>query len=111
MTDVAAATAAVPSPLLAPAALAPLRDAVPCVAVHGQRDLLCPPAAAAALRAAWPELELRLVPGAGHSMYDPGIAHELVGATDAMRAAFPAWRGPTVGALNGRAGTGAQPAA
>lgn len=26
-----------------------------------------------------------MVPGAGHSMYDPSIAHELLEATDRMR--------------------------
>lgn len=34
---------------------------------------------------AWPELQLRLVGGAGHSHYDPAIQHELLDATDAMR--------------------------
>jgi hypothetical protein len=34
---------------------------------------------------AWPELQLRLVGGAGHSQYDPAIQHELLEATDAMR--------------------------
>jgi proline iminopeptidase len=58
---------------------------IPCVAVQGQWDLVCPPTTAVELGQAWPEMELRLVPQAGHSMYDPAIAHELVTATDRMR--------------------------
>ena len=30
-------------------------------------------------------MELRLVAGAGHSMYHPAIAHELLCATDRLR--------------------------
>jgi proline iminopeptidase len=56
----------------------------PCIAVQGQQDLICPPGTAFDLHQAWPDMELRLVPGAGHSMYDPAITHELVCATDRM---------------------------
>lgn len=56
----------------------------PCIAVQGQADLICPPGTAYDLHQAWPEMELRLVPHAGHSMYDPAIAHELVCATDRL---------------------------
>uniref|UniRef100_A0A383VL06 prolyl aminopeptidase n=1 Tax=Tetradesmus obliquus TaxID=3088 RepID=A0A383VL06_TETOB len=59
---------------------------IPCIAVQGQMDFVCPPTTAVDLSNAWPEMELRLVPGAGHSMYDPPITHELVCATDRMRA-------------------------
>jgi hypothetical protein len=59
---------------------------IPCIAVQGQMDFVCPPTTAVELSSAWPEMELRLVPGAGHSMYDPAILHELVCATDRMRA-------------------------
>ena len=31
---------------------------------------------------AWPQAELRIVPDAGHSAFEPGTVHELVGATD-----------------------------
>jgi hypothetical protein len=31
------------------------------------------------------QAELRVVGGAGHSMYDPPITHELVVATDSLR--------------------------
>jgi pimeloyl-ACP methyl ester carboxylesterase len=59
---------------------------IPCIAVQGQLDFVCPPTTAVELSGAWPEMELRLVPGAGHSMYDPAITHELLCATDRMRA-------------------------
>ena len=38
-----------------------------------------------ALHRAWPEAELRIVPDAGHSAFEPGILHELVTATDKFR--------------------------
>jgi proline iminopeptidase len=79
------------APLLAPAALAPLRAAgVPCVSIQGGADLVTPPAAAHALAEAWPEAEVAVVAGAGHSMYHPSITHELVCATDRLRALAPA---------------------
>eukprot|EP00878_Enallax_costatus_P010614 GHUV01011087.1.p1 GENE.GHUV01011087.1~~GHUV01011087.1.p1 ORF type:complete len:233 (+),score=70.93 GHUV01011087.1:630-1328(+) len=58
---------------------------IPCIAVQGQMDFVCPPITAVELSKAWPEMELRLVPNAGHSMYDPAIMHEVVCATDRMR--------------------------
>ena len=62
---------------------------IPCIAVQGQWDLVCPPTTAVELGQAWPEMELRLVPRAGHSMYDPAITHELVTAADRMRVLQP----------------------
>lgn len=58
---------------------------IPCIAVHGQLDFVCPPTTPYDLHCAWPEMELRMVPAAGHSMYDPAITHELVSATDRLR--------------------------
>jgi proline iminopeptidase len=37
------------------------------------------------LHRAWPEADLRIVPDAGHSAFEPGNAHELVSATDRFR--------------------------
>jgi len=74
------------SPLLDPALLIPLRHSVPCIAVQGGDDLVTPPATAVALSEAWPEAEVVIVEGSGHSMYHPSITHELVSATDRMRA-------------------------
>jgi pimeloyl-ACP methyl ester carboxylesterase len=62
-----------------------LRSAqLPCIAVQGSSDLVCPPVTAWDLHQAWPEAEMRVVAGAGHSMYDPAITHELLCATDRM---------------------------
>jgi len=58
---------------------------IPCVAVQGANDLICPPSTALELHDAWPEMHLRVAPGAGHSMYDPALTHEVVEATDALR--------------------------
>ena len=55
------------------------------MAVQGGLDYICPPRTALALCDAWPEMELRLVLDAGHSMYDPRITSELVKATDRFR--------------------------
>ncbi|KAK9828219.1 hypothetical protein WJX74_003915 [Apatococcus lobatus] len=64
--------------------LDPLRS-IPCIAVQGRLDFVCPPRTAYDLHLAWPEMELLIVPGAGHSMYNPGIQQELLKATDRMR--------------------------
>lgn len=61
-----------------------IRD-IPCIGVHGRLDFVCPVQTAYELSAAWPEMELRVIPGAGHSMYDSGIIHQLVEATDRMK--------------------------
>lgn len=58
---------------------------IPVVAIHGRCDVLCPVANAYDLHKALPDMELRVVGGAGHSQYDARIAHELVCATDAFR--------------------------
>ena len=46
---------------------------IPGIIVQGRYDLLCPPATSHALAARWPDAELRIVPGAGHTLYDPGV--------------------------------------
>ena len=58
---------------------------IPCIAVQGRLDYVCPVMTAYDLHCAWPEMELRVVPGAGHSMYDDAIKHELLDATDRLR--------------------------
>ena len=55
---------------------------IPGVIVQGRYDLVCPATSAWDLHRAWPESELKLVPDAGHSAFEPGIVHELVCATD-----------------------------
>jgi proline iminopeptidase len=55
---------------------------LPCFIAHGRYDVICPVRYAHALLDAWPGTVLRVVEDAGHSSYEPGIAAELVGATD-----------------------------
>lgn len=50
--------------------------------VQGRYDVVCPMVSAWELHKAWPEAELIVVPDAGHSMLERGIASALVEATD-----------------------------
>jgi proline iminopeptidase len=50
------------------------------IIVQGRYDLLCPPATSHALAARWPRAEVRIVGGAGHSLYDPGIRDAVMKA-------------------------------
>ncbi|HYW92259.1 MAG TPA: prolyl aminopeptidase [Gammaproteobacteria bacterium] len=58
---------------------------VPAVIVQGRYDVVCPVRTAWELHRRWPEAELRIVPDAGHSATEPGIAEQLVAATDRFR--------------------------
>ena len=58
---------------------------IPGVIVQGRYDVVCPMQTAWALHEAWPEADLRIVPDAGHSAFEPGNTHELVSATDRFR--------------------------
>jgi proline iminopeptidase len=67
-----------------------LRDAhrlhgIPGVIVQGRYDVVCPARSAWDLHRAWPQADLRIVPDAGHSAFEPGNVHELVSATDRFR--------------------------
>jgi proline iminopeptidase len=55
---------------------------IPGVIVQGRYDVVCPARSAWHLHQAWPESTLRMVPDVGHSAFEPGIARELVAATD-----------------------------
>lgn len=64
-----------------------LRDAVklaqiPGAVVHGRYDLICPLRSAWELASVWPGAALQIVPDAGHSAFELGIARALVAATD-----------------------------
>lgn len=59
---------------------------IPGVIVQGRYDVVCPMRSAWDLHRAWPEAELRIVPDAGHSGFEKGIARELVNATDGFAA-------------------------
>jgi proline iminopeptidase len=54
--------------------------AIPGLIVQGRYDLLCPPATSHALVANWPNAEVRVVEGAGHSLYDPGVRDAVMKA-------------------------------
>ncbi|MGF6307016.1 proline iminopeptidase [Bradyrhizobium sp. i1.8.4] len=53
---------------------------IPGILVQGRYDLLCPPATSHALAARWPGSEVRIVDGAGHILYDPGIRNAVMKA-------------------------------
>jgi len=53
---------------------------IPGIIVQGRYDLLCPPAISHALAAAWRGSEIRVVEGAGHSLYDPGVRDAVIKA-------------------------------
>ncbi len=55
---------------------------IPGVIVQGRYDVVCPPAAAWRLKQAWPEVELRIMPEAGHSASEPSTRAALVETTD-----------------------------
>jgi proline iminopeptidase len=59
--------------------------AIPAVIVQGRYDAVCPIVTADDLHAAWPEAEYVIVPDAGHSAWEPGIASELVKATERFK--------------------------
>ena len=58
-----------------------LKD-IPGVIVQGRHDCCTPPSAAWALKQAWPEVELEIVPDGGHLFTEPGITDGLVRATE-----------------------------
>jgi proline iminopeptidase len=53
---------------------------IPGIIVQGRYDLLCPPATSQALAARWPRAEVRIVEGAGHTLYDPGVRDAVMKA-------------------------------
>ncbi len=55
---------------------------IPGVIVQGRYDVVCPITSAWDLHRAWPEAELNIIPDAGHSAMEPGIASALVEAAD-----------------------------
>jgi proline iminopeptidase len=55
-------------------------DRIHGLIVQGRYDLLCPPATSHALAATWPGSEVRVVEGAGHSLYDRGVRDTVMKA-------------------------------
>ena len=60
-----------------------IRD-IPAVIVQGRYDVCTPPMTAWDLHRAWPEAEFVMIPDAGHSASEPGIARALRAATDSF---------------------------
>ncbi|ETV92265.1 prolyl aminopeptidase [Aphanomyces invadans] len=58
---------------------------IPTVIVQGRYDVVCPMVTAWEFHKAFPEADLRVVQTAGHSAGEPGIAAELVRATDKFK--------------------------
>ena len=58
---------------------------IPGVIVQGRYDVVCPAESAYALHKAWPKSELKVVPNAGHSALEEGIAACLVDATERFK--------------------------
>jgi proline iminopeptidase len=55
---------------------------IPGILVHGRLDLGSPLVTAWELAQAWPNSELVIVRGAGHSSTDPGMSEALIAATN-----------------------------
>jgi proline iminopeptidase len=53
---------------------------IPGIIVQGRYDLLCTPSVAHALAARWTDAEVRVVEGAGHTLYDPGVRNAVMKA-------------------------------
>lgn len=58
---------------------------IPCIAIHGGNDFICPVDNALDLLEMWPSIDLRIPLQSSHSMYDSLILHELLCATDRLR--------------------------
>ena len=57
-------------------------NGIPGVIVQGRHDTCTPPAAAWKLKQAWPDVELNIIPDAGHLFNEPGNLDALIRATD-----------------------------
>jgi proline iminopeptidase len=55
---------------------------IPGIIIQGRYDVVTPAATAWELHKAWPEAQFVMVPDAGHTATEPGIADALVRATD-----------------------------
>jgi proline iminopeptidase len=59
---------------------------IPGVIVHGRYDVVCPIKNAWELKKAWPEVQLHIIPDAGHAAGELGTQSKLVEATEAFKA-------------------------
>jgi len=58
---------------------------IPCVMVQGRYDVVSPMRSAWEIHKKWPESDLRIVQDCGHSVYEQGIADELVRIMEDMK--------------------------
>lgn len=58
---------------------------IPGVIAQGRHDVVTPARTAWDLKRAWPEVQLDMIPDAGHAASEPGIIDSLVRATDRFR--------------------------
>jgi proline iminopeptidase len=58
---------------------------LPAVIVQGRYDVICPPVSAYRLHQAWPSAKMHMIVNAGHAAMEPGIATELVRATEQFK--------------------------
>ncbi len=58
---------------------------LPAVIVQGRYDVICPPVSAYRLHQAWSGSKLHMIADAGHAAMEPGIAKELVRATEQFK--------------------------
>jgi proline iminopeptidase len=64
---------------------APTLKDIPTFIVQGRYDVVCPIKSAWDLHQAMPWSQLRIIPDAGHSVWEPGILDAVIDAADAMR--------------------------
>jgi proline iminopeptidase len=58
---------------------------LPAVIIQGRYDVICPPVSAYRLHQAWPSAKMHMIGDAGHAAMEPGIATELVRATEQFK--------------------------
>jgi proline iminopeptidase len=62
---------------------------IPCRIIQGRYDMVCPITTAWDLNRVMPSIDLRIIPDAGHSAMEPGIASQLIQATDDFKILYP----------------------
>lgn len=58
---------------------------IPGEIVHGRYDVVCPIENAWDLKKAWPEVQLHIIPDAGHSAHEPGNTQKLLEITERFK--------------------------
>lgn len=58
---------------------------IPGIIVQGRYDMVCPLVTAHELALAWPEAVYKVIPNAGHSVWEPGILGALIEATETFK--------------------------